>query len=146
MTKVMKNEVCSVRAFARRGLLVVLTGALFGGPAIAGSDNGQKRTDAPCFYITQWQGWMAPDEKTLYLGVNLHDVYKVELSAGSPQLLWPNATLISQVRGPNTICRAIDLQLAVSDQRGFRVPIIAKSLTKLTPEEVAAIPKKYNPN
>jgi hypothetical protein len=143
----MKNNVDEVRSFTwRGGLLTVMASALIGGHAIAATDSSHKKDDTPCFYITQWQGWKAPDANTLYLGVNLHDVYKVELSAGSPQLLWPDATLISQVRGPTTICRAIDLQLSVTDQPGFRVPLIAKKLTKLTPAEVAAIPKKYLPN
>ncbi len=54
--------------------------------------------------------------------------------------------LVSQVRGSNSICTAIDLQLAVGDTDGFQQPLIARKLTKLTPEEIAAIPKKYRPN
>lgn len=119
-----------------------MAAALIGGYACAATDNPR----TPCFYITQWQGWKAPNPNTIYLGVNLHDVYRVDLSAGSPQLLWPDAHLISDVRGSNSICSAIDLQLAVADTNGFRQPLIARKLTKLTPEEVAAIPKKYRPN
>jgi len=139
----MKHRVENVRRNALRGgLLAGVAAALIGGQAVAATDNPR----TPCFYITQWQGWKAPDPSTLYLGVNQHDVYKVELSAGSPQLLWPDAHLISLVQGSNSICSAIDLQLAVADTGGFRQPLIARKLTKLTPEEVAAIPKKFRPN
>ncbi len=98
-----------------------------------------------CFYITEWKGWKAPDANTLYLRVNLHDIYKVGLSAGSEQLKWPGNHLVSQVRGSSSICSALDLDLAVSDGHGFKTPIIATTLIKLTPEQIAAIPKKDLP-
>ena len=145
------------RNVLRGGLFAGIAAALIASQAVAATDNPR----TPCFYITQWQGWKAPDANTLYLGVNLHDVYRVDLSAGSPQLLWPDVHLISEVRGSNSICSAIDLQLSVAEDNGsgfrvdgvgfgsgsgFRVPLIARKLTKLTPEEIAAIPKKYRPN
>jgi len=99
-----------------------------------------------CFFVTQWQGWKSPSPDVIYLGVNLHDVYRVDLSAGSPMLTEPWVHLVSIDRGGDSICAAIDLDLKVSDGHGFIEPLIAKSLTKLTPDEVAAIPKKFLPN
>ncbi len=156
----MTRHTRSVRRNALRGgLLAGLAAALLAGPALAATYNPR----TPCFFITQWQGWKAPDANTIYLGVNMHDVYRVDLSAGSPQLLWPDAHLISEVRGSSSICSAIDLQLSVAENTGgaafrtnggvgfangyaFKVPLIARKLTKLTPAEIAAIPKKYRPN
>ena len=60
--------------------------------------------------------------------------------------MWPDAQLISEAQGSSAICTALDLQLAVVNANGLRQPIIAHKLTKLTPEESAAIPKKYRPN
>jgi hypothetical protein len=82
----------------------------------------------------------------IYLGVNMHDVYRVDLSAGSPLLSAPNMHLVSIVRGSSSICTALDLDLKLSDDNGFTQPLIARTLTKLTPEQIAAIPKKYRPN
>jgi hypothetical protein len=124
----------------------LLAGALIGlacGPAAAADSKGDR---APCFFVTQWNGWKSPSENIIYLGVNLHDVYRVDLSAGSSLLLWPDAHLISRIRGSDSICSPLDLQLEISDLHGFREPLIATKLTKLTPEEIAAIPKKYRPN
>ncbi len=104
------------------------------------------RQSSGCFFITQWQGWKSPSPDVIYLGVNQHDVYRVELSGGSPMLSAPDVHLVSVVRGSDSICTALDLQLAVADVNGFKEPLIAKSLTKLSPQEVAAIPKKYRPN
>ena len=99
-----------------------------------------------CFFVNEWRGWKAPTPDVIYIGVNLHDVYKVQLSDSSPELQWPDAHLISKSRGSNTICDALDLDLSISDGHGMRQPLIAKTITKLTPDEVAAIPPKFRPN
>jgi hypothetical protein len=129
---------------ASSALALALSTALAAGSALA--DTPKKALATPCFFITQWEGWKAPDAHTLYLGVNMHDVYKVELSGDSPMIQDPDMHLISEVHGSTSICTALDLQLSVSDSHGFREPLIAKTLTKLSPEEVKAIPKKYRPN
>jgi hypothetical protein len=78
--------------------------------------------------------------------VNFHEVYEVQLSGDSSLLSDPDTHLVSVTHGPDTVCSPLDLQLAVVENfGGIREPLIAKSLTKLTPEQVAAIPKKYLP-
>jgi hypothetical protein len=98
-----------------------------------------------CFFISQWQGSKAADDHTLYLGVNLHDVYKVEVTGGAAELQGPDMHLVSIVRGGDSICSPLDLDLSISDGHGFRTPLIARTLTKLTPQEIAAIPAKFRP-
>lgn len=134
----------------RRLASLLLSGALAlaAGSALA-ADPGPKdakKASTPCFFINQWEGWKSPSPTVIYLGVRMHDVYKVELSSGSYMLNDPDVHLVSVTRGPDSVCTALDLQLAVADSHGFREPLIAARLTKLTPEEVAAIPKKYRPN
>jgi hypothetical protein len=104
------------------------------------------KSRSSCFFTNSWQGWSSPSPNVLLLRVNMRDVYRVELSGGgSSSLNHAGYFLVNQVRGPNTICSALDLDLAVADHHGFYQPLIARSLTKLTPAEVAAIPKKYRP-
>lgn len=132
---------------ARRFAAHLIVAALAAGCAAAGSAAARPATsNPPCFFVSQWQGWKSPSPDVIYLGVNMHDVYRVDLSAGSSQLQWPSAHLVSIVRGGDSICSPLDLQLSVADTNGFATPLIARSLTKLTPEEVAAIPKKDRPN
>lgn len=126
----------------RAALLAGLAAALIAGQAVATTDHPQ----VPCFHISQWQGWKALDRNTLYLGVNGHAVYQVDLTVSPPDLMYPNVQLISEAQGSSAICTALDLQLAVVNATGVRQPVIARKLTKLTAEEVAAIPKKYRPN
>jgi hypothetical protein len=138
--------VSTVSRCFRAGLIAAGFGLALAGTAVAASAPSASDHGRSCFFVSQWRGWKSPSPDVLYLGVNMHDVYKVELSAGSSQLQWPDSRLISQIRGSSTICDALDLDLAVSDGHGFSQPLIAKSIVKLTPEEVAAIPKKFNPN
>jgi hypothetical protein len=98
-----------------------------------------------CFRYTDWENWRSPSPDVLYLKVRMHDVYRVDLVGGSNRLNDPGIFLISHVRGPNMICSPLDLDLKVTDSSGFSTPLIARTITKLTPEEVAAIPKKFRP-
>jgi len=137
-----------VISLARGSLLAV---ALAGGLA-ATAAQAQEAPAAPaakpartCFYLSDWHGWSAPDRDTLYLKVRAKDVYRLDLSHGSSQLQWPGSHLVSVVRGSDRICSPIDLDLSVSDGYSMSIPIRAKTITKMTPEEIAAIPKKYRP-
>lgn len=98
-----------------------------------------------CFYSSQWRGWKSPSPDVIYIGVNNRDVYRADLAGGSRRLMWSDSHLINEVRGSNLICSAIDLDLKISDSGGFPTPLFVKSLIKLTPEEVAAIPPRYRP-
>lgn len=127
--------------------MTAATGAILlaAAPAFAAT-RGDPNT--PCFFVTQWRGWKSPAPDTLYLGINNHDIYEVKLSGGgSPQLGWPDMHLVSIDRGGSgSICNALDLDLKIADTNGFAEPLIAKSLRKLSPAEVAAVPPKFRPN
>jgi hypothetical protein len=100
----------------------------------------------PCFFINQWQGWKAAGPNVIYLRVNLRDIYRVELSAGSQELTWPGSYhLVSRIEGSTSICSPLDLQLAVADGHGFYQPLIVRSIAKLTREQIAALPRKDLP-
>jgi hypothetical protein len=98
-----------------------------------------------CFFSNEWEGWRPLNEKTIILRVRLHDYYRLDLSHRCPELLSPTARIISFVRGSNTICGPLDLDLRVADDPHFSTPCIVSSMTKLTSEEVSHIPKKSLP-
>lgn len=126
---------------------LALSGAAAAQDAPAPAEKAAKPAKTPrqCFYLSDWRGWTAPDKDTLYLKVRGKDVYKVDLAYGSSQLTWPGTHLVSIVRGVDSVCSPMDLDLRVSDGFGMAIPIRAKTITKLTPEQIAAIPKKYKP-
>jgi hypothetical protein len=101
-------------------------------------------TTRNCFPVRQWQDWRGADANTIYLRVHAHDVYKVELSSGSNMVTDPSNHLVNDVRVSPWICGPLDLDLKISDGH-ITEPLIVKSITKLTPEQVAMIPKKVLP-
>ena len=135
----------NAKSMIRAGLLttVLLTAAA---PALADPvKDAAPKPARSCFSLSDWDGWSAPDKNTLYMKVRHRDVYRVDLSHGTNQLTSPGVHLVSIVRGPDTVCNPIDLDLRVSDGYGFAMPIMAKSITKLTKEEIAALPKRDRP-
>jgi hypothetical protein len=124
--------------------LSIATRAVFVAAGLLSLTATAAHADRNCFFVNQWYGTRAADDNTIYLRVNISDIYKVQVSGGASQLNIPTYHLVSIVRGGNVICTALDLDLKVSDG-SIRTGLIATSLTKLTPEEVAAIPKKDRP-
>ena len=114
-------------------------------PALAETPAAAAKPARSCFMLSDWDGWSAPNKDTLYLKVRHRDVYRVDLSHGTTQLTAPGVHLVSVVRGTDQVCHPLDLDLRVSDGMGFAMPIMAKSITKLSAEEVAALPKKDRP-
>jgi hypothetical protein len=129
----------STRSWIVGAFAAVCAAGAFAPPALADEQH-------PCFFINQWEGWHATDANTVYLRVNIKDIYRLDLSAGSQELTWPGFYhLVSVTRGPDSVCSPLDLQLALSDGRGFYQPLIVKTITKLTPEQIDALPKKDRP-
>ena len=130
-----------------RSLLLggALAAAAFAGVASAATAPSAPAATRSCFFTRNWDSWHAPDKNTIYFKISLHDIYRVDLSAGSDLLTWPDTHLVSKSHGTDSICTPLDLDLSVSDGHGAREFLIAKSITKLTPEQVAAIPKKDLP-
>jgi len=137
------------KIIARSALIgIALLGMTASAASAAQGDTTPAKAIKParqCFYLSDWRGWTAPNKDTLYMKVRGRDVYRVDLAFGSNQLTWPGTHLVSIVRGTDSICHPLDLDLRVGDGLGPAIPIRAKTITKLTPEQIAALPKKDRP-
>lgn len=106
--------------------------------------SAQEQAQAPapsCFFSSNWSGWSAPgDSNVLLIRVRPNDIYRIELAPGVRVHKSGDRFLVNNLRGGSWICSALDLDLTLSDHQGFSQPLIARSLTRLTPEEIAAIP------
>ena len=99
-----------------------------------------------CFSSTQWNGWSSPSDDVIYLKVRTNDVYRVDMVPGSGRHLESGGRfIISEVRGSSRICSANDLQLWIADSVGIRTPLFPRTIRRLTPEEVAALPPSDRP-
>ena len=103
------------------------------------------RDITPCFFRSQWTSSNAVDDNTILIRVNYKDIYKVTVTGGALDLKYPGTFLVSEGHG-NSVCSHMDLQFSASEYGyNLRRPMIAKALVKLTPEEIALIPKKDLP-
>lgn len=113
-------------------------------PALAASQPAPANNQ--CFLTSDWEGWKSPSPTVLYLRVRMNEVYRLDLAAPASELDAGDVHLISKVRGSDLICNPVDLDLAVADDHGvLREHLFVKSITKLTPDEVKAIPAKFRP-
>jgi hypothetical protein len=122
--------------FALAASALVFAGAA---PAFAQPGGGS------CFRMSQLQSTRADGDKRIYARVNVNDYYRIDLAYRCTSLPYADRGLVMTPAGGNDlICSPIDLDLKVNDH-GALEPCFIKSITKLTPEEAAAIPKRSKP-
>jgi len=102
-----------------------------------------KAAQKSCFFNRDIRGFAAPDDKTLYLRVRAKDVYRLDMKGRCPELDWEHKIAIDS-RGSSSICSAIDATVLVKNPIGVSRCSV-ETLTRLTPEEIAALPKKSRP-
>jgi hypothetical protein len=108
---------------------------------------GVKSKVDQCFYSNQFQGFRAINDRSFYMRAGANDIYRIDLSSSCPALQYPDARLITVVRGSNLICGPLDWDLKVAQGGPGEIaePCIVSAQTHLTKEEGAAIPKKLRP-
>jgi len=96
-----------------------------------------------CFFNRDIRGFAAPDDKTLYLRVRNKEVFRLDMMGRCPDLDWENRIAIDS-RGSSSICDPVDATVLVRGPIGVdRCPV--KAITRLSPEEIAALPRKARP-
>ena len=109
----------------------------------AGAQNRQ------CFRAADWTNSSAGGPRDLYVQVNIRDIWHLALAQDCPGIDSPGPVSITDVvSGPsNEICSGVDLQITVKPRGGSHsTACIVKSINKLTPEEVKALPLKARPD
>jgi hypothetical protein len=124
----------------------ILFALLVGAAAIPASASfAATAGERACIDTHRQSSWKAVDNKTLYISQSKDTVYKVDFAQGCPRMQSPFAKFISTQRGSSYICAPIDLDVKVYETPGFTVSCLATGLSKLTPAEIAALPKEAKP-
>ncbi|MBS0362923.1 MAG: hypothetical protein JSR98_16215 [Proteobacteria bacterium] len=121
----------------RRLVLAAVAAAVLG----ASGAQAQPAAKDQCILTRLLQGHtVGTDGHTLYFGANGTDVYQV--TTGGPCLAHATASdsIVLRDFGQGKICKPLDLELTV---RGTRC--VVDKLTKLTPEQISALPKRLQP-
>ncbi|WP_340644330.1 DUF6491 family protein [Phenylobacterium sp.] len=98
-----------------------------------------------CFRVSQMDGHSVADPKTLYVGVRNREVFRIDMRGaclGGANMGDP--LVVETVGGSDLVCRPIDLDLKVAGSIGLS-PCSVKSITKLTPPQIASLPPKLKP-
>jgi hypothetical protein len=78
---------------------------------------------------------------TLYLDVGGRSVYRLETRGGCLSTASPSEAIVLQSRSPSgQVCGALDIDVTVHGAR-----CMVDAVTKLTPEELAALPRRLRP-
>ena len=116
-------------------------------PSAASPAAAQKpKSYSQCFRSQDFQGFHAINDHSFYMRARINDFYRIDMEGTCPELTFPDARLITVVRGPDEICGPLDWDLKVAENPpSIAVGCIVKSQTRLTPEQAAAIPPKLKP-
>jgi hypothetical protein len=123
-----------------KAVLVLAAAAALAAPALSA-----QAADA-CFRTRDVQNHRKVDSNTIYVRVLNKDIYKITSTspcfAGTTNT---DALVIKVIGASEMICKPVDLDLAVHSGPVGTSHCIVSSITKLTPQEAAAIPKKLRP-
>ena len=96
-----------------------------------------------CFFARDVNSFSAADDRTVYVKVGVKDVYRLDLFNSCPDIDW-NWSIALQSHGSDWICSPMDATIIARSPIGPQRCEVNK-VTRLTPEEVAALPKKARP-
>jgi hypothetical protein len=97
-----------------------------------------------CFRTSQIDNYTATDdEQTLYVRSG-RDTFKIDFGNRCTGLAFRQSIVLKSVGTSNLVCRPIDLDFGIRDT-GMYTRCIATDIRALTPDEVAALPKKLKP-
>ncbi len=99
-----------------------------------------------CFSVSEMNGWRSPDGKSIYFRTGANRYYRMDLARECSTLKSVSPQLLLRNRQGGLICSPLDLDVKVSESPGGIVePCFPKTLSELTPDEAAALPKEAKP-
>jgi hypothetical protein len=121
-------------------IALVLSGAV-SALMLALPADAQPHTDGACFWTRDLRNHTVADSHTLYFNLAGRDVYRVETSDSCLAGMSSTDPIVLRDRASTgQICSKNDLDISA---RGARC--IISGMTRLTPDEVAAIPRRVRP-
>jgi len=99
----------------------------------------------PCFRTNDMRNHTIVDDHTLYTKVGNQDVWRLTVKGNCLTGALPSDPLVVKTTASlGMVCKPLDLDLSVK-RGGVPAACIVDSIAKLTPQEIAAIPKGKKP-
>ncbi|MEI9965792.1 MAG: DUF6491 family protein [Caulobacteraceae bacterium] len=117
--------------------------SILGAASAQAAPHGADRSS--CFRLSDLQGTRPDGVRRIYARTGVRTIYRIDLAFACPALRARNGIVISPTPGTDEICGPLDFDLKARDIAGPPTPCTVKSITRLTPDEAAALPKKVKP-
>lgn len=124
----------------RLALAIAILGVVTSAAAAA----APSATHNQCFVRRNVNGFSAPDDRTVYIRVGVSDVWRLDLMTDCTGLSFRNAFGLEARPASAWICSPLDATVIVR-QTGISQRCPVSALHKLTPDEIAALPKRDRP-
>lgn len=134
-------------------LVGALAAAAIGTAAFAAKDSplgppppdGGRLERGDCIRSREIRNHTIADDQTILLNVDGRATYRVTVSGACLGGAVSSDPIVTRnPPGSSLICRPIDMDLAIAKD-GFESTCIVRSIVKMTPEQVSALPKKLRP-
>jgi hypothetical protein len=117
--------------------------ALNAAVAAAADKPAKAPTHNDCFWTRNVDSFAAPDDHTLNVRVGMRDVYQFEMFGPCQDIDWNQRIALISRTGSN-ICSGMDAEVVTHSPIGPQRCAV-RSMRKLTPEEIAALPRRARP-
>jgi hypothetical protein len=97
-----------------------------------------------CFYASRIENYAVASDRRVYLRVGVGDVYQLDLMNDCPELTFRQNVQITHTGAGSLICSPIDLTIRFRQVAARRICPVS-DMRKLTPAEIAALPKGDRP-
>lgn len=128
--------------------LAALGGAAALGGLAACASTGSEDAPGPrqCFQPSAINGFRDGDGQDIYVRAGVRDVYKLRAIGNCSEIDWAARIGIRKAAGFGTACAGDDVELTVPAAGGFATPPCrAEVVSKLTAEELEALPARFRP-
>ena len=96
---------------------------------------------ADCFFVRDIRNQTVGGNHIIYFNVRNHDTWRVDVSGPCLAAAGPSDRVNLESRGPGgQVCGKLDLEVRVLGGR-----CIVENISKMTPQEVAAMPRRSDP-
>jgi hypothetical protein len=124
-------------------LVAIALSGLVAGSAVAQAPAKAEKPKRECFLNSNVSGFAAQGNEVVNLRVGVKDFYRLDLMGPCFDVDW-NMRIALVSRGSNFICAGADAEIISRSEIGPQRCMV-KSIRKLTPVEVAALPKGSKP-
>ncbi|HZC17377.1 MAG TPA: DUF6491 family protein [Caulobacteraceae bacterium] len=125
-------------------LAAIAASVVLSAPVVRAQPAGQS-SNSQCFWRRDIYGFMAPDDRTVYLRVGVSAIYRLDLLVDCTSLTHRQGIGLESIPGSDRQIYSPVQATIVYDDVGIRNRCPVRAIHKLTPAEVAALPKRDLP-